>query len=287
MKAAAEAVRDWLLAPPPVTEPDPRSRTAEPRIKTTRRLSSSGHLCLSGLVIVLAAASYQLAHNDARQRIASVGYCQQSPFKMKPETKPPLAALSILNSALPNATDMQRVRLLQQGHELIALYTYHCRSLEEFSIDYQALLVVANGSAILAATMLGLLSMYGVKGEIYWPFTVLASAAFSLGLAVVSIQTFRLNSNLSASRSLLEQTNALARSFATSLANQSYADTSTSLNLGSNQGLGAFITAIDQRLKSIDIPIFTMDDNFATKEVKLLLEKATQPDAPAKEQPKE
>lgn len=287
MKAAAETVRDWLLAPPPVVEPNPSSRAVLPRVKKTRRLSSSGHLCLSILTVCLAGASYLLAHADARQRIEAVGYCQQTAVKMQREVQPPLAALSILNSALPNATTPQRERLVQQGNELIALYTYHCRSLEEFSIDYQALLFVANGSAVVAATMLGLLSMYGVKGDIFWPFTILASSAFSLGLAVSSIQTFRLNSNLSASRNLLEQTNTLTRSFATSIANQSYADTSSTLNLNNKQELGTFLNTMDQRLKQVDIPIFTMNDSFAAKEVNLLLDKSTKPDAPSKNNTKE
>ncbi|MFM7264982.1 MAG: hypothetical protein ACKOZW_05210 [Cyanobium sp.] len=279
MSGVAEALRNWLFAGAQVSEATPGTRSQITRVIQNRRLTSAGHLSLAALVLCLAGASYMLARIEAHKRVDRMGYCQRVPLKLEKPLKFPVAETSIiLGSALPTATRLQQQRLIQQGKELLVLYTYHCRSLQAFSSNYQALLSVANASAVVSATILAILSVYGLKGEINWPFTVLASSAFTLGLSMTSIQTFKLSSNLIVSRSLVEQTNALTRSFATSLANQTYADSRRTLNLANQQDLGAFINAMDQRIKQIDVPSFAMEDRFAAREAQLLLNRSTKPE---------
>jgi hypothetical protein len=152
------------------------------------------------------------------------------------------------------------------------------------SANYQSLVSVANASAMVSATMVALLSVHGLKGDIAWPFTVLVASTFTLGLAVVSIQTFSLNDNLKTSRNLYEQTIALTRSFATSIANQQYTAQGRTLSLLDLHELGLFIRSIDQQLSSVNVPTFLMNDNFASKEALLLLKKTPPNAAPPQEE---
>lgn len=287
VKAPGQTVRNWLLASITVAEPAPDTSAESKPVGSSRRLNSTGHLMLAGLVLGLAYACFSLAQKDAGKRAHAVAYCQPEPIQARSAQSPTVSTLNILVEALPTSNALQRRRLMQQGNELLALYLYHCKSLQAFSTNYQALLTVANGSAVVSATMVAILSMHGVKSEVRWPFTVLTASAFTLGLTMASIQTFSLNSNLKASRELLERTNALKRSFASSIANQTYKGTANSLNLLNQKELGLFIHVMDQELSQIDIPIFHMDDNFASKEAFLLLNKPGNDEAPPSPERKE
>ena len=254
-------------------EPIPATRTGEKPGRRDGRLSQAGHLVLASAVVFLACSGLVIARREAQIRIQKLAYCHRETIERLPTKTRTASNLAALAQALPSATFLQRQRLTQQATELVALYRYHCRSMQIISANYQSLVSVANGSAMVSATMVALLRVHGLKGDIAWPFTVLVASAFTLGLALVSIQTFSLNDNLKTSRNLYEQTIALTRSFATSIANQQYTARGRTLSLLDRHELGLFISTIDQQLSSVDVPTFVMNGNFASKEARLLLKK--------------
>lgn len=278
VKVPGQALLGWLVMSEAATEPNPTTHTAP---KTVRRLSNTGHLLLAIALISLACSGLLFFRKDAQNRVQKLQYCQRETVGFEQAESAAVSPMVLWVKALPNATPSQKQRLIQQAHELIALNRYHCQSMELISTNYQSLVSVANVSAMVSATMLALLSVHGLKGEITWPVTVLGASAFTLGLAVVSIQTFDLNDNLITSRALYEQTVALTRYFATSIANQEYVDARQRLNLLKPQDLAAFIEMIDQNLSSMDTPAFAMNDSYALKEAFLLLRNASFTSPPA------
>lgn len=222
------------------------------------RLTTAGHLLLAGVVLALACVVVVVSRLEAQSRQTLLGYCNRAPIQ--------LLALNV-----PIATLPQRQRLAQQAREIQQLAHYHCKSMQFFSESQQALATMANGSAMLAATMLGLLSLHGLQTAIRWPFTVLLASAFSLGMAVVSIHGFHLHDNAHKSRALFLQTLVIARAFATGIANQDYRTHTTVLPLRNPQSMGVLLRQVDAQLAAVDVPIFLMDESFATNEVKALL----------------
>lgn len=275
MRVPGRALRDWLLVSARTGEPNPAIRTGAKPGEREGRLSQAGHLVLASVVVFLACSGLVFARKEAQVRLQRLAYCHRDAIGLQQTKTPGASILVVLAKALPSATSLQRQRLTQQATELVALYRYHCRSMQVISANYQSLVCVANGSAMVSATMLALLGVHGLKGEVAWPFTVLLASAFTLGLAVVSIQTFNLNDNLKASRALYEQTIGLARTFATSIANQQYTGETKVLSLLDRRDLSLFIRLIDQQLRSVDTPTFVMNDNFASKEALVLLRKAS------------
>ena len=255
------------------------------------RLSTAGHLLLAGAILALAFALVVVFRQAAQSRQRSLGYCNRVPIRLlqpdsqqhqQPGDPLPLGTsinLQQLGLALPTATPLQRQRLVQQASELKELYQYHCQSMQIFSANYQALVGMANGAAMLSATMLALLSLHGLQTEIHWPFSVLVASGFALGMAVVTINTFNLKSNQQISARLYKQTIALNRSFATAIANQEYGSGSDRLSLRDRYELGAFLDFVDQQLALNDTPVFVMDDQFAVKEAAALIHKASTTDS--------
>lgn len=255
------------------------------------RLNTAGHLLLAGAVLVLAFALVLVSRQAAQSRQRSLGYCNRVPISLlqpnyqqrqQPDNSLPLGTtinLKQLVLALPTATPLQRHRLVQQASELQDLYQYHCRSMQIFSANYQALVGMANGAAMLSATMLALLSLHGLQTETRWPFSVLVASGFALGMAMVTINTFDLKSNQQTSARLYKQTIALARSFTTAIANQEYGSGSNLLSLRDRSDLGIFLDFIDQQLTLNDTPVFVMDDQFAVKEAAALIHKASTTDS--------
>jgi len=187
--------------------------------------------------------------------------------------------LKDLVQALTTATPLQKQRLVQQAIELSELYRYHCQSMQIFSAYYQALVGMANGAAMLSATMLALLSLHGLQTEIHWPFSVLVASGFALGMAVVTINTFNLKSNQQMSARLYKQTIALSRSFATAIANQEYGTGSDRLSLRKRYELNTFLELVDKQLALNDTPVFVMNDQFASKEAAALSHKESTTDS--------
>ena len=105
------------------------------------------------------------------------------------------------------------------------------------------------------------------------------ASGFALGMAMVTINTFDLKSNQQTSARLYKQTMALARSFATAIANQEYGSGSDLLSLRDRSELGTFLDFIDQQLALNDTPVFVMDDQFAVKEAAALIHKASTTDS--------
>lgn len=247
------------------------------------RLTTAGHLLLAGVVLALACAVVVVSRLEAQSRQTLLGYCNRAPIQLlgslspsgtiapspMPPRGPPTFELLALN--VPIATLPQRQRLAQQASEIQQLAHYHCKSMQFFSESQQALATMANGSAMLAATMLGLLSLHGLQTAIRWPFTVLLASAFSLGMAVVSIHGFHLHDNAHRSRALFLQTLVIARAFATGIANQDYRYHTTVLPLRNPQSIGVLLRQVDAQLAAVAMPIFLMDESFATNEVKVLL----------------
>jgi hypothetical protein len=275
VKAPGQALRHWLEMNAAMVEPKPAMRPALKPGRRRARLSQSGHIALAIAVVTLAGMGLVVGRKEAQTRSQNLAYCHLDPIRMQPAMPPAISGLPVLTGALTSATLLQRQRLNQQSNELLRLNRYHCRSMQWISVNYQALVLVANGSAMVSATMLALLSVHGLKSEIHWPFTVLMASAFTLGLAVVSIETFNLNDNLNASRVLYEQTKALTRTFATSIANQEYVSPNQRLNLLDRQQLRLYISLIDQQLNRVDRPTFGMNDDFASREALVLLHKAS------------
>lgn len=265
-----------------MAEPKPVTRPALKLGQRPARLNQSGHIALALAVVTLAGMGLVVGRKEAQRRTQNLAYCHLDPLPKQSAIPPALSGLPVLTGALASATLPQRQRLNQQANELVRLDRYHCRSMQLISVNYQALVLVSNGAAMVSATMLALLSVHGMKSEIHWPFTVLMASAFTLGLTVVSIEAFGLNANLNTSRALYEQTIALTRSFATSIANQEYVSPSQRLNLLDRQQLGLYISLIDQQLNRVDQPTFGMNDSFAIREALLLLRKAS----PAESTPK-
>lgn len=257
----------------------------------SRRLSRAGHLLLAGAILALAFALVLVSRQAAQSRQRSLGYCNRDPIRLlqpdpqqrqQPDNSLPLGTninLKQLVLALPAATPFQRQRLVQQASELKDLYQYHCRSMQIFSANYQALVGMANGAAMLSATMLTLLSLHGLQTETRWPFSVLVASGFALGMAMVTINTFNLKSNQQMSARLYKKTIALSRSFATAIANQEYGSGSDRLSLRDRYELGTFLDLVDQQLALNDTPVFVMDDQFAVKEAAALIQKASTTDS--------
>lgn len=240
------------------------------------RLRPAGHCLLAGAVLALACAVVIVSRREAQTRQRLLGYCTRAPINL---LEPRIQTDQMV--VLPAATLLQRQRLSQQASDISKLALYHCKSMQFFSESYQSLATLANGSAMLSATMLVLLSLYGLHTAIRWPFTVLMASVFALGTAVVSIKGFNLQGNVQKSRALYLQTIVLARSFTTALANQEYRDNSSVYSLLDRDGVGRFLDQVDGQLSLVDIPIFSMDDSFAASEVFVLLHK-TLPSASGK-----
>jgi hypothetical protein len=252
-------------------------------VRRETRLTTAGHVLLAGAVLALACAVVVVGRREAQSRQSLLGYCNRAPIQllesfspsgtiapspMPPRGPPPLELLAL---NVPIATLAQRQRLAQQAREIKQLSQYHCKSMQFFSESQQALATMANGSATLAATMLGLLSLHGLQTAIRWPFTVLLASAFSLSMAVVSIQGFHLHDNARKSRVLFLQTLVIARAFATGIANQDYRYQTTVLPLRNPQSVGVLLRQIDAQLAVVDSPIFFMNESFSTNEFKILL----------------
>jgi hypothetical protein len=255
------------------------------------RLSTAGHLLLAGAILAMAFSVVLVSRQAAQNRQRNLGYCNRVPFMLRksypqqqqqPGDPLPLATsinLKELVLALPTASSLQKQRLVQQAIELKELYQYHCQSMQIFSANYQALVGMANGAAMLSATMLALLSLHGLQTEIHWPFSVLVASGFALGMAVVTINTFNLKSNQQMSARLYKQTIALSRSFATAIANQEYGTGSDRLSLRDRYELGRFLDFVDKQLALNDTTAFIMDDQFAIKEAAALIHKASTTDS--------
>ena len=255
------------------------------------RLSTAGHLLLAGAILAMAFSVVLVSRQAAQNRQRNLGYCNRVPLMLQqpypqqqqqPGDPLPLATsinLKELILALPTASSLQRQRLLQQAIELKELYQYHCQSMQIFSANYQALVGMANGAAMLSVTMLALLSLHGLQTEIPWPFSVLVASGFALGIAVVTINTFNLKSNQQMSARLYKQTSALSRSFATAIANQEFGTGSDRLSLRDRYELGRFLDFVDKQLALNDTPVFVMDDQFAIKEAAALIHKASTTDS--------
>ena len=255
------------------------------------RLSTAGHLLLAGAILAMAFSVVLVSRQAAQNRQRNLGYCNRVPFMLRqpypqqPQQQgDPLPIATSINLkelvlALPTASSLQRQRLVQQAIELKELYQYHCQSMQIFSANYQALVGMANGAAMLSATMLALLSLHGLQTEIHWPFSVLVASGFALGIAVVTINTFNLKSNQQMSARLYKQTIALSRSFATAIANQEYGSGSDRLSLRDRYELGRFLDFVDKQLALNDTPVFVMDDQFAIKEAAALIHKASTTDS--------
>lgn len=249
------------------------------------RLSTAGHLLLAGAILAMAFSVVLVSRQAAQSRQRNLGYCDRVPILLRqpytqqqqqPGDTLPLATsinLKDLILALPTATPPQKQRLVQQAIELKELYQYHCQSMQIFSANYQALVGMANGAAMLSATMLALLSLHGLQTDIRWPFSVLVASGFALGIGVVTINTFNLKSNQQLSARLYKQTIALSRSFATAIANQEYGTGSDRLSLRDRYELGTFLEFVDKQLALNDTPVFVMDDQFASKEATALIRK--------------
>ena len=254
------------------------------------RLSTAGHLLLAGAILAFACSVVLVSRQAAQTRQRNLGYCNRAPIRLlqpdpqlqkQPGDPPPVGTsfnLKELLVELPTATPLQRQRLVQQAIELEELYHYHCQSMQIFSANYQALVSMANVSAMLSATMLALLGLHGLQTGIRWPFSVLVASAFALGMAVTTINTFNLKSNQQISARLYRQMIALTRSFATAVANQEYGSGSHALSLRDRDELGAFLDFIDRQLALNDQPVFAMDDQFAIKEADALMRKASTSD---------
>jgi len=255
------------------------------------RLSTAGHLLLAGAILAMAFSVVLVSRQAAQNRQRNLGYCNRVPLMLRqpypqqqqqPGDPLPLATsikLKELVLALPTASPLQKQRLVQQAIELKELYQYHCQSMQIFSTNYQALVGMANGAAMLSATMLALLSLRGLQTEIQWPFSVLVASGFALGMAVVTINTFNLKSNQQMSARLYKQTIALSRSFATAIANQEYGSGSDRLSLRDRYELGRFLDFVDKQLALNDTPVFVTDDQFAIKEAAALVHKASTTDS--------
>ena len=249
------------------------------------RLSTAGHLLLAGAILAIAFSVVLVSRQAAQSRQRTLGYCNRVPIMLgqpytlqqqQPGNTLPLVTsinLKDLVQALTTATPLQKQRLVQQAIELSELYRYHCQSMQIFSAYYQALVGMANGAAMLSATMLALLSLHGLQTEIHWPFSVLVASGFALGMAVVTINTFNLKSNQQMSARLYKQTIALSRSFATAIANQEYGTGSDRLSLRKRYELGTFLELVDKQLALNDTPVFVMNDQFASKEAAALSHK--------------
>ena len=265
----------------------PRGQQAGRRL----RLSTAGHLLLASAILAMAFSVVLVSRQAAQNRQRNLGYCNRVPFMLRqpylqqpqqPGDPLPIATsinLKELVLALPTASSLQRQRLVQQAIELKELYQYHCQSMQIFSANYQALVGMANGAAMLSATMLALLSLHGLQTEIHWPFSVLVASGFALGIAVVTINTFNLKSNQQMSARLYKQTIALSRSFATAIANQEYGTGSDRLSLSDRNELGRFLDFVDKQLALNDTPAFVMDDQFAIKEAGALIHKESTTDS--------
>lgn len=255
------------------------------------RLSTAGHLLLAGAILAMAFSVVLVSRQAAQNRQRNLGYCNRVPLMLQqpypqqqqqPGDPLPIATsinLKELVLALPTASSLQRQRLLQQAIELKELYQYHCQSMQIFSANYQALVGMANGAAMLSVTMLALLSLHGLQTEIPWPFSVLVASGFALGMAVVTINTFNLKSNQQMSARLYKQTSALSRSFATAIANQEFGTGSDRLSLRDRYELGRFLDFVDKQLALNDTPAFVMDDQFAIKEAGALIHKESTTDS--------
>ncbi|MFN9387085.1 MAG: hypothetical protein ACK6BU_09030 [Cyanobacteriota bacterium] len=255
------------------------------------RLSTAGHLLLAGAILAIAFSVVLVSRQAAQSRQRTLGYCIRVPIMLRQfstqQQQQPGDTLPLATSinpkdlvlALPTATPLQKQRLVQQAIELRELYQYHCQSMQIFSANYQALVGMANGSAMLSATMLALLSLHGLQTEIRWPFSVLVASGFALGMAVVTINTFNLKSNQQMSARLYKQTIALSRSFATAIANQEYGTGSDRLSLRKRYELGTFLDLVDKQLALNDTPVFVMNDQFASKEAAALSHKESTTDS--------
>jgi hypothetical protein len=255
------------------------------------RLSTAGHLLLAGAILAMAFSVVLVSRQAAQSRQRNLGYCDRVPILLRqpytqqqqqPGDTLPLATsinLKDLILAIPTATPPQKQRLVQQAIELKELYQYHCQSMQIFSANYQALVGMANGAAMLSATMLALLSLHGLQTDIRWPFSVLVASGFALGIGVVTINTFNLKSNQQLSARLYKQTIALSRSFATAIANQEYGTGSDRLSLHDRYELGTFLEFVDKQLALNDTPVFVMDDQFASKEATALIRKESTTDS--------
>jgi hypothetical protein len=255
------------------------------------RLSTAGHLLLAGAILAMAFSVVLVSRQAAQSRQRNLGYCDRVPILLRqpytqqqqqPGDTLPLATsinLKDLILALPTATPPQKQRLVQQAIELKELYQYHCQSMQIFSANYQALVGMANGAAMLSATMLALLSLHGLQTDIRWPFSVLVASGLALGIGVVTINTFNLKSNQQLSARLYKQTIALSRSFATAIANQEYGTGSDRLSLRDRYKLGTFLEFVDKQLALNDTPVFVMDDQFASKEATALIRKESTTDS--------
>jgi len=255
------------------------------------RLSTAGHLLLAGAILAMAFSVVLVSRQAAQSRQRNLGYCDRVPIMLRQpytqqqqqpgDTLPLTTSINLkdLILALPTATPPQKQRLLQQAIELKELYQYHCQSMQIFSANYQALVGMANGAAMLSATMLALLSLHGLQTDIRWPFSVLVASGFALGMAVVTINTFNLKSNQQMSTHLYKQTIALSRSFATAIANQEYGTGSDRLSLRDRYELGTFLEFVDKQLALNDTPVFVMDDRFASKEATALIHKESTTDS--------
>jgi len=255
------------------------------------RLSTAGHLLLAGAILAMAFSVVLVSRQAAQSRQRNLGYCDRVPIMLRqpytqqqqqPGDTLPLSTsinLKDLILALPTATPPQKQRLVQQAIELKELYQYHCQSMQIFSANYQALVGMANGAAMLSATMLALLSLHGLQTDIRWPFSVLVASGFALGIGVVTINTFNLKSNQQMSARLYKQTIALSRSFATAIANQEYGTGSDRLSLRYRYELGTFLEFVDKQLALNDTPVFVMNDQFASKEAAALTRKESTTDS--------
>jgi hypothetical protein len=255
------------------------------------RLSTAGHLLLAGAILAIAFSVVLASRQAAQSRQRTLGYCNRVPIMLRQpytqQQQQPGDTLPLATSinpkdlvlALPTATPLQKQRLVQQAIELRELYQYHCQSMQIFSANYQALVGMGNGAAMLSATMLALLSLHGLQTEIHWPFSVLVASGFALGMAVVTINTFNLKSNQQMSARLYKQTIALSRSFATAIANQEYGTGSDRLSLRKRYELNTFLELVDKQLALNDTPVFVMNDQFASKEAAALTRKESTTDS--------
>lgn len=267
----------------PRTACSPQAANKSPPI--LHRLSARGQPVVVVAALVVYGSLFLVSRLEAQRRQAELGYCNRDTIELgakPPQTTghqhtqlrtDPLASGYSLSLALPAASEPQRQRMVQQAKEAIQLFRYHCRSMQLFSSDFQSLLMVANGAGILTLGIVAWLSRQARRDELQWPLPLILTSACSFTLALVTIKTFNLQENMLNSRSLTQQSRGIARSYATSIANQSFREGSGVQGLDTSSSLAQFLEQMDNRLSRVDRSEFVISDQLDETGARLLYQR--------------
>ena len=237
------------------------------------RLKVRGQLTAVAGVLLLYSCLFLLSKLEAQRRQAELGYCSQGAVAQLTQQKSTSALGNDLAVALSAANERQRQRIAQQAKEAIELFQYHCRNMLLYSSDFQSLLIVANSAGIVMLGILAWLSQQA-RGEVmHWPLPVIVTSACSFALALATTKTFELQANLLNSRSLSQQSKSIARSYATSIANEAFQKGSRTTSLETRTGLAQFLEQMDSSLALIDRPIFALSDQVDENGARFLYQK--------------